>query len=217
MIKGAIFDMDGTLLDSMPAWENSSQICLAPYGVTVTREDIHNLEGKTQLQFLTYFAEKYPQIGKTGAQLMEEFDALMEKRYREIAVPRNGIEDLLAHYQKKGVAMCVASLTDRRHCEKALAYPGLLGYFSFLMTAHEVGASKRHPDIYLQCAEKLGFAPSEILVFEDAPYAAETAKKAGFAVCGVREKTYRAGEAQLRANSDWIVDGDFRQVPELYI
>ena len=59
MIKAVIFDMDGTLLDSMPAWNNSSQICLAPYGVTVTREDIRSLEGKTQLQFLTYFAEKY--------------------------------------------------------------------------------------------------------------------------------------------------------------
>ena len=216
MIKAVIFDMDGTLLDSMPAWNHSSQICLAPYGVTVTREDIRSLEGKTQLQFLTYFAEKYPQIGKTGPELMEEFDALMEKRYREIAVPRPGIFALLDHYKAKGIPMCVASLTDRRHCEKALAYHGLLPYFSFMLTAHEVGRSKRHPDIYLQSAEKLGCAPEDILVFEDAPYAAETAKKAGFQVCGVKEKTYAAGEAQLLTNSNWFVEKDFRDVPELF-
>ncbi len=210
--KGAIFDMDGTLLDSMPVWDRLSGRFLEQYGVKVTLRDYAALEGLTQLQSAQYFIDRNPSLPFDAKGLSDGIDRLLVTRYETIAKPKEGVLELLDGFRARGIKMAVATLTARRHAEKALRDRGMLDYFEFMLTIEDVGISKRDPAIYYRSAEKLGLSPSECIVFEDAPYAGVTAKNAGFLVCGIAEHAYAYGESELRAASDFFVTESFNEL-----
>ena len=210
--KGAIFDMDGTLLDSMPVWKRLTQGYLAEFGLTVTDEEYAAFEGFSQPQVAQYFADRYPELPGGASGLMEGMDRLITKRYETIAKPKDGVLRFLDELRRRGVKMAIATLTARRHAEKALRDRNMMGYFDFMLTIEDVGISKYQPDIYLKSAEKMGLAPAECIVFEDAPYACATAKRAGFRVCGMVEPAYAAGETQLREVSDFVVERSYDEL-----
>lgn len=210
--KGAIFDMDGTLLDSMRVWKRLTQGYLKQFGLHVTDEEYAACEGFSQPQVAQYFADRYPQLPGGAAGLMEGMDQLITARYETVAKPRDGVLPFLDGLRRRGVKMAIATLTARRHAEKALRDRDMLDYFDFMLTIEDVGVSKYQPDIYLMSAERLGLTPADCVVFEDAPYACTTAKKAGFRVCGVVEAAYAAGEQELRASSDLIIEHSFDEL-----
>lgn len=210
-VKGAIFDMDGTLLDSMPVWKRLTQGYLKQFGLNVTDEEYAACEGFSQPQVAQYFADRYDLPGG-AAGLMEGMDKLITSRYETIAKPKDGVIAFLDGLRARGVKMAIATLTARRHAEKALRDRDMMGYFEFMLTIEDVGISKHQPDIYLMTAEKMGLAPADCMVFEDAPYACTTAKKAGFQVCGMVEPAYAAGETELRAASDIVVEQSFDEL-----
>lgn len=207
--KGAIFDMDGTLLDSMEVWDRLTERFVSPFGVTITQEDLESMESKTLLQNAQYFTQRYPAIGMTPEQMRDGLDKLITERYGTIAKPRTGVIAFLNALRERGVKMAVATLTSRKHAEEALRQFDMLGYFDVFLTVEEVGVSKTEPDIYLAAASAMDCTPQESIVFEDAPYAAETAKRAGFLVCGVEEATYHKGHSMLREVSDFYVVESF--------
>lgn len=211
-IQGAIFDMDGTLLDSMPVWDQLSQRFLGQYGVAVTKADYEAIEGTTQLQGAQYFIDTYPFLPLTAETLIAGLDQLITARYEQLARPKDGVRPFLEGLRARGVKLAIATLTARHHAEKALRDRGLLQYFEFMLTIEDVGVSKREPDIYLAAADRLGLCPACCVVFEDAPYAGQTAKKAGFRVCGMAEPAYAEGERLLRAASDWFVERSFDEL-----
>ncbi|MGI6182242.1 MAG: HAD family hydrolase [Agathobaculum sp.] len=210
--KGAIFDMDGTLLDSMPVWHRLTQNYLAQFGVHISDEDYARTEGFSQPEVAQYFIDRYPVLPMDAQGLMDGMDRLIEARYAAIARPKDGVLGFLNALRARGVKMAVATLTARRHAEKALRDRDMLDYFAFMLTIEDVGVSKHEPDIYLHTAERLGLAPEECVVFEDAPYACTTAKRAGFRVCGMAEPAYAAGEAEARAASDCFVEHSFDEL-----
>ena len=210
--KGAIFDMDGTLLDSMPVWKRLTQGYLAQFGVHITDQDYAVTEGFSQPQVAQYFADRYPDLPGDAQGIMDGMDELITARYETIARPKDGVLDFLEGLRRRGVKMAVATLTARRHAEKALRDRDMLDYFDFMLTIEDIGVSKREPDIYLQSAARMGLEPAECTVFEDAPYACTTAKRAGFYVCGVAEPAYAAGETELRAASDLIIERSFDEL-----
>ena len=209
--KGAIFDMDGTLLDSMPVWKRLTQGYLKQLGVHITDQDYAVTEGFSQPQVAQYFADRYPELPDAQS-LMDGMDRLISARYEAIAKPKEGVLDFLEGLRRRGVKMAIATLTARRHAEKALRDRDMLDYFEFMLTIEDVGISKREPDIYLQAAARMGLEPAECTVFEDAPYACATARRAGFRVCGMVEPAYAAGEDELRASSDLIVEHSFDEL-----
>lgn len=209
--KGAIFDMDGTLLDSMPVWKRLTQGYLKQFGVHITDQDYDVTEGFSQPQVAQYFADRYPELPDAQS-LMDGMDRLISARYEAIAKPKEGVLDFLEGLRCRGVKMAIATLTARRHAEKALRDRDMLDYFEFMLTIEDVGISKREPDIYLQAAARMGLEPAECTVFEDAPYACATARRAGFRVCGMVEPAYAAGEDELRASSDLIVEHSFDEL-----
>ena len=209
--KGAIFDMDGTLLDSMPVWKRLTQGYLKQFGVHITYQDYAVTEGFSQPQVAQYFADRYPELPDAQS-LMDGMDRLISARYEAIAKPKEGVLDFLEGLRRRGVKMAIATLTARRHAEKALRDRDMLDYFEFMLTIEDVGISKREPDIYLQAAARMGLEPAECTVFEDAPYACATARRAGFRVCGMVEPAYAAGEDELRASSDLIVEHSFDEL-----
>ena len=184
-IKGAIFDMDGTLLDSMPVWKRLTQNYLKQFDLHITDQDFAACEGFSQPQVADYFLARHPELPLTREQMLDGMDELITSRYETIAKPKPGVIEFLERMRRKGVKMAIATLTARRHAEKALLDRGMMQYFSFMLTIEDVGVPKYEPDIYLEAARRLGLAPAECMVFEDAPYAGVTAHRAGFQLCGM--------------------------------
>lgn len=211
--KGAIFDMDGTLLDSMPVWKRLTQRYLKQFDLHITDADYAACEGFSQPQVADYFLARYPQIPQTRQQMLDGMDELITARYETIAKPKDGVIAFLERLRSAGVKMAIATLTARRHAEKALRDRDMMKYFEFMLTIEDVGVPKYEPDIYLEAAKRLGdLSPADCVVFEDAPYAGVTAKRAGFRLCGMAEPAYAAGESELRAASDFFVEHSFAEL-----
>ena len=211
-IQGAIFDMDGTLLDSMPVWHRLTQNYLKQFNVHITDEDFAACEGFSQPEVADYFLARHPELPLTRETMLGGMDALITSRYESIAVPKDGVLDFLERMRRQGVKMAIATLTARRHAEKALLDRDMMQYFEFMLTIEDIGVSKREPDIYLAAAERLGLAPADCMVFEDAPYAGITAHRAGFQLCGLAEPAYAAGEAELRSVSDVFIERSYSEL-----
>lgn len=211
-IKGAIFDMDGTLLDSMPVWHRLTQNYLKQFNVYITDEDFAACEGFSQPEVADYFLARHPELPLTRETMLGGMDALITSRYESMAVPKDGVLDFLERMRRQGVKMAIATLTARRHAEKALLDRDMMQYFEFMLTIEDIGVSKREPDIYLAAAERLGLAPADCMVFEDAPYAGVTAHRAGFQLCGLAEPAYAAGEAELRNVSDVFIEHSYSEL-----
>ena len=202
-IKGAIFDMDGTLLDSMPVWKRLTQNYLKQFDLHITDQDFAACEGFSQPQVADYFLARHPELPLTREQMLDGMDELITSRYETIAKPKPGVIEFLERMRRKGVKMAIATLTARRHAEKALLDRGMMQYFSFMLTIEDVGVPKYEPDIYLEAARRLGLAPAECMVFEDAPYAGVTAHRAGFQLCGmaVSGRPPRRGKPSFEASA----------------
>ena len=212
MIRGAIFDMDGTLLHSMQVWDRLSQRYLQKFGVEVTAADYAALEGQTQYENAAYFCARYPEITETPGEVSAGMNRIIRQRYEELAVPRDGTRELLTALRDAGVPTAVATLTDRMHAEQALHDHGLLDFFDIVLTTQDAGVSKRAPRIYQMAAEHFNMPEKSCMVFEDAPYAGQTAKRAGFQLCGMREPFYAKGETELRRISDLFVEHSFSEI-----
>ena len=130
--KGAIFDMDGTLLDSMPVWKRLTQRYLAQFNVHITDADYAVCEGFSQPQVAEYFLKRYPNLPLTQQQMLDGMDEMITSRYETIAKPKDGVIDFLEGLRARGVKMAIATLTARRHAEKALIDRDMMKYFEFM-------------------------------------------------------------------------------------
>lgn len=208
-IKGAIFDADGTLLDSMYLWENLGRDYLESRGITPRKDLDEVLQTLSLPETAVYFQTDYG-IQETGEAIIQGINHLIFCGYRDKVQLKPGVLSVLQAFAAKGIPMCVATSTDRPLIEAAFARNGISCYFSKIITCTEAGTSKRESKIYLLAAEHLGTAPAETWVFEDACFAAQTAKRAGFCLAGIcdpsekeQEKLAQISDVYLRSWNDW--------------
>ncbi len=201
VIKGAIFDMDGTLLDSMPVWEHASERYLQNKGIEVEERLSEVLFTMSMQQGAAYVKEKY--------HLTEDIDTLVNAvndivygAYEKEVMPKEGVVDFLEKLEAAGIPMVVATSTDRRMVEVALQRTGLARFFKGVFTCSEIGKGKREPDIYHAAAECLGTKPEETWVFEDALYAIRTAKAAGFHIVGLYDLSSADEQEEIKRLSE---------------
>ena len=184
MTKGAIFDLDGVLLDSMGIWNDLGARYLRSRGLMPEQGLNEILFSMSMEQGAEYLHTHYP---------LAQFPA------------KPGAAALLAALAAKGIPMAAATSSPRGHMTHALQRLGLLGYFAQIFTTGEVGVSKHEPTIYLLAAQALGSAPGETTVFEDSLYALKTAKAAGFYTVGVYDADGESDQAGLKAAADLYV------------
>ncbi len=206
----AIFDLDGTLLDSMPFWNALPRNYLEAKGIGSLPWDLPEIVAPMTLgESARYFVE---QLGVPGTpeQVEGELTAVLGELYRTRIPLKPGVRDYLEVLHRRGVRMCVASATASSLAEACLRRLGVRDHFAFLLSCDQVGAGKSRPDIFLEAARRLGATPQETAVYEDALHAARTARQAGFQVIGVRDAG--AGEEWLRLQaladetiSDWAL------------
>lgn len=178
----AIFDMDGTLIDSMAYWKHLASEYLHSKGLVHIPEDIlEAIKPMTMSESAELFRQRFGLPGDVEG----EMNAMMDDHYRTDIPLKPGVREYLLALKKQGVRMCVASATAEHLMESCLTRLGVRGCFEFLLSCEAVGAGKRSPAVYQEAAARLGAAPEEIAVYEDALYAARTAKGAGFYLIGV--------------------------------
>ena len=201
----AIFDMDGTLVDSMVFWKNLASEFLKSKGVTEIPDDIlKEIKAMTMTESAALFVQEFHLEG-SPEQVAEEMNAMMDQHYQQDIPLKAGVQNYLEQLHRVGTIMCVASATAEPLMEACLNRLGVAHYFQFLLSCETVGAGKSKPDVYFASAERLGARPEEIAVYEDALYAARTAKEAGFYVVGVHDDSASGHWDELKALSDeWI-------------
>lgn len=201
----AIFDLDGTLVDSMLYWKNLAKEYLASKGITHIPDMIlEKIKQMTMTESATLFIEKFGLNG-TPESVAKEMNALMDTHYYKDIPLKKGIKEYLNKLYNSGITMCVASATAVSLVEACLKRLGIIEYFSFLLSCETIGVGKSKPNIYYEAAKRLGAEPSDIAVYEDALYAAETAKKAGFYVVGVFDESAKKNFDSLKEISDEII------------
>lgn len=184
-----IFDMDGTLVDSMPIWKSLGRDYLEARGCRPTPAQLAAMGPMTMLEGARYMMDTFGVEGPPE-HIIDEMHAVMEGHYRTDIPLKPGIEVYLDRLKGEGARLCVATATAEPLARACLERLGVVKYFDFILSCETVGAGKTRPDVYLEAARRLGGCPADTAVFEDALYAAQTAKEAGFYVVGIPEASY---------------------------
>lgn len=210
-MKAAIFDMDGTVLNSMYMWDTVLPDLLAELDIEEDdkfRVDTHSLSLD---QMVPYVIERYS-LPVSEDELRRHWKEVILRRYIEEADLKANIEELLKSFKERGIKMCIATLTDHELCDKVIEAKGLSQYFDHILTTEDVNmVGKERPDLFLKCASLMGAEPSECMVFEDSFYPIPAAKEAGFKVCVIEEPVMAKYKDRLMSVADRYIK-DFREL-----
>ncbi len=205
-IKGIIFDMDGTLVDSMGYWRHIGTLCLESLGKQPEQEEFDQLVYRMRTSEIMELFARYGIKISSRKDYENIYYSAMKPCYEKVE-PMPGILDILRLFQSQGLKMCVATATRSDVAVPVLERLGIMPFMEFLLCCDDVKAGKDKPDIYLEAARRMGLAVSETVVFEDAAYCVETAKTAGFSVVGIQDTTASPDEVEMvRQKSDIFLE-----------
>ena len=211
-ICGAIFDLDGVLLDSMAVWNDLGVRYLQKRGIQPEAGLSQILFSMSMEQGADYLKTKY-RLPDTPQEILNGIEQMIRDFYFYEVQPKEGARELLQFLQDQAVKMIAATSSPREHVTKALQRNGLYDYLQQIYTTGEVGVSKHEPVIYQLAANSLGTKPEETLVFEDSLYALKTAKNAGFRAIGVYDADGETDQEGVRQTGELYLTSllEFRQ------
>lgn len=202
-LQGAIFDMDGTLLDSMRTWRALGSTFIRRQGKEPEEELDLKLHAMSMEEGASYCVERYGLCIKPE-EVSRLLQAEMEEFYRLRVVPKAGVERMLSILKMEGVWMYVATATDHPLADLALERAGLTKYFRGIVTCGDAGHEKDDPEIYEMALRRLRCRKEDTVVFEDSLFALRTAKAAGFRTAAVYDPSELDQDA-MRAEADYYV------------
>ena len=202
----AIFDMDGTLVDSMPYWHRLGRDYLVSRGRTPEDDLEERIAPMTLSESAEYFREHY-RLDETPEEIARGFGELMEENYRLRVPAKPGAPEFVRALRDAGIRLSVCSATPVGLVDLMLRRIGIRDCFECVTSCDEAGAGKDRPDAYLLALSRAGCSPDEAVVFEDAEYAIRTAVKLGLHVAAVYDSSCRMDPDELRAVTDEYITG----------
>lgn len=197
MINAAIFDMDGTFLDSMPYWMNAGSFFLESLQIQGEENLGEKLLDMTLPEGCIYLKEKYS-LNLSPEQIEEKIKNILLSAYTNKISFKGTSLSFLKKLKESGSKIAVCTHTERSLFSPAFKRLGLENFFDYVISAKEFGLSKSHPEIFFHVAEKLNSKPEETWVFEDALYAIITAKRAGFKTAGIFDSSSQKDEEKIK-------------------
>ena len=212
-LKGAIFDMDGTLVDSLSFWDCFWRDMGERYfGDPDFRMDAEHFDTHVRTMIFSHaiaYLHSYLGVPCTKEEFNDFAAAYVHRFYTTVVTAKPGAKELLNALRERGVRVCLASATDRRYLDIALESCGLAEYFTpeTVISCSDIGVGKERPDVFFAAQNVMGTPLFETAVFEDSALALETAKKAGFVTVGVYDSHQTAGERLFAASDIYLGEG----------
>ena len=205
-IKYALFDMDGTLTDTMPFWIGLPKRLFEGEGLTLSPEEEATLETLGLVKGIEYLNSLHRTEKIFGR---EDVIRLLTASYSGNPVAKPFVHALLEEFKARGVRMAVATLTPIPLAKLCLSRTGLAPYFEFILGGDDYPEGKNEPRIFWDSAEKFGCAPEEMVLFEDSYYSVKTARSIGIPVVGVADASKAKDREELIAASVAFFDDGF--------
>lgn len=200
-MKGAIFDVDGTLLDSMPVWWRASERFFENYGIEVTNERFAEYKEMRLEDSLPVIREEF-KLDMSISDMVSEFQRLAAEEYRDSVQLKPYAKEYMEQLKNDGVKIAIATSGYEELCKAAFERLGVWAMIDARAFSDEVGVDKSNPDIYLLAAKKIGVKPSECTVYEDITAGISGAKKGGFKTCAVFDESNKDDTATLKQLAD---------------
>jgi HAD superfamily hydrolase (TIGR01509 family) len=199
--QGVIFDLDGTLVDSMWIWEDIDRLFLEERGYEVPADLQKAIEGCSFTETAEYFKNRF--------NLEDDLDTIkntwidMSHEFYHSKIPlKKGIMDLLNFLKRNHIKMGIATSNSRTLAESVLKSNGVLEYFEVLVTSCDVNKGKPEPDVFLKAAELMALNPKDCLVFEDTHAGVLAGKAAGMDVIAIYDALSEEYMEEIKTDAD---------------
>ena len=207
---GCIFDMDGSLVDSMWVWTAIDREFLGRHGYEVPEGFQKDLGGMS-LKEMSYYFKKRFSLPASPEEIQEEWNRMAFYKYRHEVPLKPGAEALLAWLKERHIKAGIATSNSRKLAEALLESLGLSDYFHAVVTGDEVTKGKPDPEIYLKASRKMGADPDRCLVFEDIVPGLQAGLAAGMEVCSVWDRASAGKQQEKEALAHYSIR-DFRDI-----
>ena len=204
-IKGIIFDLDGTMVDSMWMWRGIDNEFMAAHCLEMTDELELAIEGMSFKETAEYFVRTYP-LKESVEELMDIWVQMAIEKYRHEVPVKPGLMHFLQEMKSRGIRMGIATSNARILLDAVAEAHGFYDYMDDVLTANEVKRGKPAPDVFLAVADKIGVAPADCLVFEDIPQGIRAGLAAGMKVCAISDEYSKLQEKEKRELADYYID-----------
>lgn len=209
-IDAVIFDLDGSLVDSMWVWKKVDVEYLGRFGIEPPEDLNHLIGGRSFHETAVYFKELF-QIPDDTEQIKADWNRMAWDKYRKEVPLKDGAGEFIELCVQKKIKLGIATSNSRELVENVLDAHALQGYFGCIMTSREITKGKPAPDIYLAAAEALHVEPERCLVFEDIVHGIMAGKAAGMKVCAVYDEAAASWEEEKRKLADYYIH-DFKEL-----
>ncbi len=203
-IKAVIFDLDGSLVDSMWVWPEIDVEYLGRFGISLSERLQGEIDGMSFSETAAYFKDRF-KIPDSVEKIKTEWNRMAWDKYEKEVPLKEGVAGFLEECQRRGILLGIATSNSRELVENTVRSHGLSGVFSCILTGCEVGRGKPAPDIYLEVAKRLGVEPASCLVFEDVIPGIQAGKAAGMKVCAVEDDYSANQREEKRALADYYI------------
>ncbi len=203
-VKGVIFDVDGTLLDSMGLWRSIDEEFLGSRGFTVPDDLKSNIEGMNYYETACYFKKAFS-LPESIDEIMKIWNDMALYKYTHEVELKEGARELIYALKEKGIKLGIGTSNARALAIPCLKSHNIDGLFDSIMTGDDVTSGKPSPDIYLKCAEQMGVPPDECLVFEDYLNGVSAGLAAGMKTCAVHDDNSLFQDEEKQIMADYYI------------